>query len=134
MPSTAIGGKTPLEKWSSKSATDYDSLHVFGCVVYYHVKKSKLDPRAKKAVFLGINSGIKDYRLWCPETKKIIFSSDVKFDESMMLKNVYIEQSDIIPKQVEFERAIVPTNEENVDSLMAEGESNEEEVQTEELS
>ena len=63
LPSTAIAGKTPLEKWSNKSATDYDSLHVFGCVAYYHVKESKLDPRAKKAVFLGITSGIKGYRL-----------------------------------------------------------------------
>ena len=82
LPSTAIGGKSPLEKWSGNPAKDYDSLHVFGCIAYYHVKESKLDPRAKKALFLGITSGIKGYRLWCPETKKIIFSRDVIFDES----------------------------------------------------
>ena len=88
LPSTAIGGKTPLEKWSGKPATDYETLHVFGCTAYYHVKESKLDPRARKALFMGITSGVKGYRLWCPETKKINFSRDVTFDESTMLKKV----------------------------------------------
>ncbi|GJZ23122.1 retrovirus-related pol polyprotein from transposon TNT 1-94 [Tanacetum coccineum] len=64
LPSTAIDGKTPFEKWYGKPATDYDSLHVFGSAAYYHVKESKLDPRAKKALFMGITSGIKGYRLW----------------------------------------------------------------------
>ena len=47
-PSSAIGGKTPLEVWSGKAAQDYDSLRVFRCLAYYHVKEDKLDPRAKK--------------------------------------------------------------------------------------
>ena len=53
---------------------------------YYHAKKSKLNPRAKKALFMGITDGVKGYRLWCPLTKKIIFDKDVTFDESVMLK------------------------------------------------
>jgi len=53
LPSSAIGGKTPLEVWSGKAAQDYDLLRVFGCPAYYHVKKDKLDPRAKKGVFVG---------------------------------------------------------------------------------
>ncbi|GJX27363.1 transposable element [Tanacetum coccineum] len=86
LPSTAIDGKTPFEKWYGKPASDYDSLHVFGSAAYYHVKESKLDPRAKKALFMGITSGIKGYRLWCPNIKKTIFSRDVTFNESTMLK------------------------------------------------
>ena len=43
------------------------TLRVFGSTAYYHVKESKLDPRAKK---------------------KIISSRDVTFDESAMLKKV----------------------------------------------
>lgn len=74
LPSAAIGGKTPLAKWYGKPSTDYDSLHVLGSIAYYHVKKSKLDPRAKKAIFIGITSGVKGYRLWCPETRKVIFN------------------------------------------------------------
>ena len=77
-----------LEVWSGKPANDYNSLHVFGSTVHYHVKESKLDPKAKKALFMGITSGIKGYRLWCPESKKIIFNKNVIFDEFAMLKKV----------------------------------------------
>ena len=63
-------GKTPLEVWFGSPTTNYDSLHIFGCLAYYHVKDSKLDPRAKKAIFLGFSSGVKEYRLWCTKTKK----------------------------------------------------------------
>ena len=55
---------------------------------YYHVKESKLDLRAKKALFMGISSGVKGYHLWCPISKKIIFNRDVTFDKSTMLKKV----------------------------------------------
>ena len=109
LPSGAIGGKTPLEKWSGEPAKDYDSLHVFGSTAYYHVKESKLDPRAKKAIFVGIASGIKGYKLWCLESKKMIFSRDVTFDESTVLQKVTTTeaaQADGAPKQVEFERIV----------------------------
>ena len=41
----------------------YDSLHVFCSTTYYHVRESKLDPRAKKEIFLGFSLGIKRYSL-----------------------------------------------------------------------
>ena len=63
LPSTALNDKTPLEVWSGKPINDYDTLHVFGSTAYYHVKESKLDPRAKKALFMGVTSGVKGYRL-----------------------------------------------------------------------
>ena len=88
LPSAALNGKTPLEVWSGKPINDYDTLHVFGSTAYYHVKESKLDPRAKKALFMGVNSGVKGYQLWCLSLKKIISSRDVTFDESAMLKKV----------------------------------------------
>ncbi|GJU65558.1 retrovirus-related pol polyprotein from transposon TNT 1-94 [Tanacetum coccineum] len=83
----------------SNAGLDYDSLHVFGSAAYYHVKESKLDPRAKKALFMGITSGIKSYRLLCPETKKTIFSRDVTFNEPSMLKKVNAELLDGTPKK-----------------------------------
>ena len=45
--------------------------------ILYHVKDSKLDPRAKKSIFLGFDSSVKGFRLWCPKSKKIIHSHDV---------------------------------------------------------
>ncbi|KAH9771353.1 Integrase catalytic domain-containing protein [Citrus sinensis] len=107
LPSTAIEGRTPMEMWTGKPATDYNSLHVFGSTAYYHVKESKLDPRAKKALFMGIIGGVKGYHLWCPITKKIIFSRDVTFDESAMLKQKDSQEDDktsSILQQVEFEK------------------------------
>nr|GEZ29416.1 retrovirus-related Pol polyprotein from transposon TNT 1-94 [Tanacetum cinerariifolium] len=59
LPLIAIDGKTPFEKVYGKPAIDYDSLHVLGSATYYHVKELKLDPSAKKALFMQITSGIK---------------------------------------------------------------------------
>ena len=101
LPSFAIGGKTPLEVCYGKPATDYDTLHIFGSTAYYHVTESKLDPRAKKALFMGFNAGVKGYRLWCLEAKKTIISRDVTFDESAMLNKVNLEEPDNTPIQVE---------------------------------
>ncbi|KAE8654946.1 hypothetical protein F3Y22_tig00117034pilonHSYRG00285 [Hibiscus syriacus] len=97
LPSSAIEGKIPLEVWSGKPTTDYDSLHVFGSTAYYHVKESKLDPRAKKVLFMGITHGVKGFRIWCLNIKKIICSRDVTFDESTLVKKVEFQQM-MIPK------------------------------------
>ena len=134
LPSSALEGKTPMEVWSGKPATDYDSLHVFGSAAYYHVTESKLDPRAKKATFMGIASGSKGYRLWCPETRKLVISRDVTFDESAMLSKV-TEKTDGTSKQVEFESRIIDPvdgSRSEVESPLAEDESEEEEVLTQE--
>ena len=96
-----------MEMWTGKPATDYNSLHVFGSTAYYHVKESTLDPRAKKALFMGITGGVKGYRLWCPVTKKIIFSRDVTFDESAMLKQNDSQENEKTSRtlqQMEFEK------------------------------
>ncbi|KAG8503986.1 hypothetical protein CXB51_002302 [Gossypium anomalum] len=130
LPSSALERKTPMEEWSGKSAIDYDSLHVFGSTAYYHVKKSKLDPRAKKALFMGITFGVKRFRLWCLDTKKMICNRDVTFDESATLKKVADEdiqtddtpqQVECTPKQVEFEQVrIYPVNKSNSPATMEE--------------
>ena len=112
LPAAGIGGKTPMEVWSGKPVTDYDWLHVFGCSAYFHVTESKLDPRAKKAIFLGFSSGTKAYRLWCPELKKVVLSRDVTFDESGMLQLKSSDKENLSPtstQQVELESQAVPT-------------------------
>ncbi|GJT94101.1 BTB/POZ domain-containing protein NPY2 [Tanacetum coccineum] len=111
--------QTLLEKvWCmlSNAGLDYDSLHVFGSATYYHVKESRLDPRAKKALFMGITSRINGYRLWCLEAKKMIFSRDVTFNESSMLKKVNTYQLDGTSKKMEFERLIVLADRETDDN------------------
>ncbi|KAG6409269.1 hypothetical protein SASPL_132304 [Salvia splendens] len=129
------------EVWSGKPATDYDSLRIFGSIAYYHVTESKLDPRAKKALFMGFSAGVKGYRLWCLESKKMIVSRDVTFDESSMLNKVNPNSSDTSQqveytlKQVEFEEAVViPTTNTTNDSPTEEEESDDEEVPPQEPS
>jgi len=39
LPSSGIGGKTPLEVWSEKTAPDYDSLRIFWLSSYIMLKK-----------------------------------------------------------------------------------------------
>ncbi|KAH9797006.1 hypothetical protein KPL71_005721 [Citrus sinensis] len=92
LPSAAIGGKTPMEMWSEKHAQDYDSLRVFGCPAYYHVKDGKLDPRARKAIFVGFKGGVKGFKLWDLEDKKFVCSKDVTFDEASMMKALSSQQ------------------------------------------
>ncbi|KAG6403761.1 hypothetical protein SASPL_135993 [Salvia splendens] len=81
LPCSTIDGKTPLEVWSGKPATDYDSLRIFSSVAYYYVTESKLDSRAKKTLFMGFSAGVKRYRLWCLESKKTI----VEFEEAVVI-------------------------------------------------
>ena len=96
LPAAANEGKTPLEVWFGSPATNYDSLHIFGCPAYYHVKDSKLDPRAKKAIFLGFSSNVKGYRLWCIEKNKIVHSRDVTFNEFEFVKPIkQVEESTV---------------------------------------
>ena len=69
-----------------KVAQDYDSLQIFGCLAYYHVKKYKLSPNARKGVFMGFKKGVKGYKIWDPKGKKIILSRNVTFDVASMVK------------------------------------------------
>ena len=85
-PSTALELKTSDEVWSG-TPSDYSDLKIFGCPAYCHVNDSKLEPRAKKCIFIGYANGVKGYRLWCtdPKSPGFIISRDVVFNEPVML-------------------------------------------------
>ena len=66
-------------------------MKIFGCFAYIHVsndERLKLDPKFKRCIFLGYKKGVKGYKLWDPEAKKVVINRDVVFDESSMLKTV----------------------------------------------
>jgi len=87
-PSTVIDFKVPEEVWSSKPV-DYSMLRIFGCPTYVHVQSGerlKLDSMSRKCICLGLECGVKGYRLWDPVSKKKIVSKDVVFDEAYMLR------------------------------------------------
>ncbi|KAJ4720195.1 Retrovirus-related Pol polyprotein from transposon TNT 1-94 [Melia azedarach] len=103
-PHTGINLKTPFEVWSDKPA-DYSNLRAFGCTVYYHVNEGKLEPRAKKGVFVGYGDGVKGYRIWSPSEKRVILSRNVVFDENSMfnptVKSIVVSENGSVEKQVE---------------------------------
>lgn len=63
-PSIILELKTLYKVWSS-SPTNYSKLRIFDCPTSVYVKKDKLGPRARKYIFLGYVSKVKEYRLWC---------------------------------------------------------------------
>jgi hypothetical protein len=82
-PTTAIHGMTLEEKFIGKKP-DVSHFRVFGCIAYMHVpdeKRSKLDPKAKKCIFIGYSLEQKGYRCFNPSTWKLQVSKDVVFDE-----------------------------------------------------
>jgi len=63
MSSTAIGGKTPLDNWLGRASQEYSLLQVFKSPAYFSAKEGKINPSAKKFVFLGIKRSMKGYKL-----------------------------------------------------------------------
>jgi hypothetical protein len=95
-PSSALVDKTPHEAWTGKKPS-LEHLKVFGCDAYVHVPKenrSKLDNNAKKCILIGYKDGIKDYKLWNPETKKFVYSVDVVFR-----KVKYVPKQKFLPRE-----------------------------------
>jgi len=71
------------EAWSQiKPSVSY--IKIFGCTAYVHIpdnKRTKLDDKSLKCVFLGVSGESKAYRLFDPLSKTIIISRDVRFEE-----------------------------------------------------
>ena len=90
-PNSTLDGGVPEEAWTGKKPS-YDHLHVFGCESYVHVpreKRSKLEPKSRKCILMGYGeSGEMGYRLWDPEARKIVRSSNVIFNEKKMHKQL----------------------------------------------
>ena len=59
--------------------------HIFRCSAYAQIPKderSKIDPKAKKSIFLGYGIVVKGYRLFDTETSRDFHSRNVIFNES----------------------------------------------------
>ena len=82
-PTLAVQNMTPEEAWSGRRPV-VDHFRIFGCIAYAHIpdqKRTKLDDKGEKCIFLGVSDQSKAYKLYNPITKKIVISHDVIFDE-----------------------------------------------------
>ena len=78
---------TPFEAWHG-TRPSVSHLRIFGSTAYRHIPKElrkKLDPKAKKGIFMGYSLVSQAYRIWCNVDKKIYESRDVVFDEHSVL-------------------------------------------------
>ena len=84
-PTRAIPEGSPHEAWFGVGKRpDLTHLRVWGCVAYAQVPKEtrrKLDPNARKCIFIGYALTCKQYRLYDPISKRLIISRDVIFNE-----------------------------------------------------
>jgi hypothetical protein len=100
-PSSVLDDKTPQEVWIYKEPS-LTHLKVFGCDAYVHVPKenmSKLDKKVEKCIFIGYKDGLKCYKIWNLETKKVVYNQYVVFRE---MKNVV--KQEVLPSKEEPEK------------------------------
>lgn len=115
-PASAIEFEIPEKAWTGV-LPDLGGLRSFGWIAYVH---SKLNPRAKKGVFLGYPAGVKGYRVWLIDDRKVVISKDVVFNEEVMYKSSTEEgpsedRSTAEPEVAVINAPTVTTEESNVD-------------------
>ena len=84
-PTASVKDSTPYECWH-KEKPDVSHLKVFGCNAFVHIpdqKRKKLDKKSIRCIFVGYPASCKGYKLYNPETKKMLRSRDVSFMETM---------------------------------------------------
>jgi len=75
--------KSPQEVWTGKKPS-LSHLRVFGCDAYVNVpkeKRTKLDSKYEKCIFIGYKDHLKGYKLWNPISRKVVYNRDVVFRE-----------------------------------------------------
>lgn len=84
MATRVVKDRTPYEAFRERKP-NISHLKIFGCIGYAKVEAKflkKLDDRSRMLVHLGTEPGSKAYRMFDPQTQRIIVSRDVVFDET----------------------------------------------------
>ncbi|CAI5939532.1 unnamed protein product [Closterium sp. NIES-64] len=96
----ALPNKTPLEAWSG-TKPDVTDLRTFGCTCYYHVPdatRTKLEAKARVAMYLGPSADHKAWRVWDLEHGKLVVSRNVVFyEDTFPSKSMHVPSVIIVP-------------------------------------
>ena len=82
---TKIEGKTPYELWFNKKPA-VGHLRIFRTDCYVHVadeKQRKLDAKSEKGILIGYCGEKDGYKIWMPNSNKVVTIRVVIFKESM---------------------------------------------------
>jgi len=74
---------TPYEAWNFKKP-ELSHIRIFGSSAFVHIDKQfrqKLDKKARKLILVRYQKESSNYRLWDPQSNKIIISRDVIFNK-----------------------------------------------------
>jgi len=101
-PTAAIHASTPKMRLTGYRP-DIGHFKVFGCIAYVHVPdelRRKLDPKAEKCIFIGYAQDRKAYKCYNPNTRQVVISRDVVFDE---LASWYKDKVDVMVDDIDSE-------------------------------
>jgi transposase InsO family protein len=101
-PTKAVMNKTPFEAWFERKP-GVGHLRVFGCIAYTLIpsqRRTKLDEKSEKCLFIGYCIQSKGYRLYNPNNGKIMVSRNVIFDENANWKwGTTEEEIELVPAE-----------------------------------
>lgn len=83
LPTKSLGKLTHFEAWYGVKP-NVSHLKVFGNICYTHildVKRYKLSQKAELGILVGYCDNAKGYRVYNPQTKKMMSNRDIKVDE-----------------------------------------------------
>jgi hypothetical protein len=107
-PSSALEGfKTPYQAFTGKKP-NLSHIRTFGCIAYVQElpkNRTKLENKATTCILLGYSAISKAYRLQELNSKRILESRNVVFDENLTLKNSKAVQSHPATLEVDLEDA-----------------------------
>jgi len=78
-----VGSMTPKEAFSGKKP-EVGHLRIFQWITFSYVpseKRTKMEPTAKRGIFVGYNETSKAFRIYLPSLRKIVLRRDVRFEE-----------------------------------------------------
>lgn len=100
---TQAPNSTPFELWYGKKPC-LGHMRTFGVEAYSLIpeqKRSKLDPKSKKYIFVGYDQESNNYRLFDPLSKKVIVSRNVLFNEKVKYNGPVSEAIPLVIEQDE---------------------------------
>ena len=78
-----MGNKTPEESFTGKKP-EVSHLHIFVYLTFSHVpfeKRTKLEPTAKRGIFVGYDETSNAFRIYLPALRKVVVRREVRFEE-----------------------------------------------------